>query len=85
MKLLVKYTFRSAEDETTCEVLMQGPDDNAKDIIHSKFKQFWSKTDTEERGRIYINSQGYPMVKIERWDEVPDDDWIVLKEYLTEI
>jgi len=25
------------------------------------------------------------MVKIERWDEVPDDDWIVLKEYLTEI
>ena len=84
MKLLVHYDHRSGEDEAGCEVLMQGNGKPEK-IIHSKFKDFWAETSTEEKGRIYVNKGGYPAVKIRGWDEVPDKDWLILKKYLTEI
>lgn len=83
-KLLVKYNYISGEDETCCEVLIQGKG-SARNTIHKKFKRFWSDTDVEEKRRLYVNSKGYPAVKITGWDFVPDDDWNVLKKYLTEI
>ena len=88
MKLLVHYTYRSGEDETGCEVLIQGSfkgKAGVSDLIHSKFSVFWGETDTDEQGKYYVHSQGYPAVKIEGWSVVPEKDWKVLKKYLTEI
>ena len=63
MRLLVKYDFRSGEDETCSEVLIQGKG-KAVDIVHSKFKNFRNETTTIEKGRVYLRDNECPMVKI---------------------
>jgi len=94
MRLLVHYTYRSGEDETGCEVLMESKENpkcslvaraEIADLIHSKFSRFWGETDTDEMGKYYVHKQGYLAVKIERYSVVPNSDWKVLKKYLTEI
>lgn len=89
MRLLVNYEFRSGEDTNDGVVLMKG--NYRRDclrLIHSKFKDFWGKgeTETQSEGTLYANKQGYPSVKIKSWREIKaDNDWEVLTRYITQI